>query len=136
MQSRKESKSNTNWRYYKMSDYEREDMELAEMMGDKFIDETVPLAEMPEKEQVVTEMPKTKKTAEKSVDAQWEPVKKRTFMDDLTDCMKSTLLFGGLNLLIWYWEISGLMDESVALPSMLVCAALAGLGIGKVLGRK
>ena len=119
-----------------MSDYEKEDMELAAMMGDKFIDETVPLAEQPERDKEDTDTPKSKNTAQKPMDAQWMPTKQRTFMDDLKDCTKSTLLFGGLNVLIWYWETAGLMDESIALPTMLVCAALAGLGIGKVLGVK
>lgn len=119
-----------------MSDYEREDMELAAMMGDQFIDETVTLAEMPEPAEECTDIPKPKKTVQKPTDAQWMPTKQRTFMDDLKDCTKTTLIFGGLNVLIWYWEIAGLMDESVALPSMLVCAVLAGFGIGKVLGGK
>lgn len=119
-----------------MSDYEKEDMELAAMMGDKFIDETVPLAEMPERDKENMDIPKPKKTDQKPIEDQWTPTKQRTFMDDLKDCTKSTLLFGGLNVLIWYWQMAGLMDESIALPSMLVCAALAGLGIGKVLGGK
>ena len=116
-----------------MSEFEREDAELAAMMGDKFIDETVPLAETPGISKECKDIPKPKKAAEKSTDAQWQPTKQRNWMDDLKDCTKSTLIFGGLNVLIWYWQISGLMDESVALPSMLVCAVLAGVGIGKVM---
>lgn len=119
-----------------MSDYEREDMELAAMMGEQFIDETVPLAEMPRTAEESTDIPKPKKTAEKPMDAQWMPTKQRNWMDDLKDCTKSTLIFGGLNVLIWYWEIAGLMDESIALPCMLVCAVLAGVGIGKVMRGK
>ena len=119
-----------------MSKFEREDQELAEMMGDKFIDQTVPLAEMPVTEEKTTDIPKSKKTAEKPMEAQWMPTKQRTFMDDLKDCTKSTAIFGGLNVLIWYWQMEGLMDESIALPSMIVCAVLAGIGIGKVFGGK
>ena len=127
-----------------MSEYEREDAELAAMMGDKFIDATEPITETKAEEPC-------KKTREKkgpvthhadvvedlkARDAQWMPTKQRTFMDDLYDCTKTTLLFGGLNVLIWYWQEAGLMDESIALPSMIACAVLAGLGIGKVMGRK
>ena len=101
-------------------------------MGAQFIDET----QKPEATEECTDIPKPKKTAEKPMDAQWMPTKQRTWMDDLKDCTKSTLIFGGLNVLIWYWEIAGLMDESIALPSMLACAALAGLGIGKAIGGK
>jgi hypothetical protein len=96
-------------------------MELAAMMGDQFIDETIPKPEKPKKP---------------VADAEWHPTKERNWMDDLTDCAKSTAIYGGLSLLVWYWEISGLMDISVALPSMLVCFGLAGVGIGKALGRK
>ena len=119
-----------------MTDFERDDMELAAMMGDKFVDETVPLSEMPKIEQQSTDIPKPKKMDEKPTDAQWMPTKQRTFMDDLYDCMKTTLLFGGLNVLIWYWEGAGLMDHSISLPCMIACAVLAGIGIGKVLGGK
>lgn len=115
-----------------MTDFEREDMELAAMMGDKFVDQTVPLSEMPKIEQQTTDIPKPKKMDENPTDAQWMPTKQRTFMDDLADCAKTTMLFGCLNVLIWYWETAGLMDESIALPSMLVCAALAGFGVGKI----
>jgi hypothetical protein len=110
-----------------MSDFEKEDRELAAMMGDKFVDETVPLSE--------AKKPATKHETEVQ-DAEWYPTKQRNWMDNLADCMKSTMLFGGLNILIWYWEIAGLMDESIAMPSMLVCAVLAGVGVGKVIGRK
>lgn len=119
-----------------MTDFEREDMELAEMMGDMFVDETVPQAEMPELERKSANTTHHENTAQKPTDAQWQPIKQRNWMDDLKDCTKSTMIFGGLNVLIWYWEIAGLMDESIALPCMLVCAVLAGVGIGKVMGGK
>lgn len=49
----------------------------------------------------------------------------------LLACAKSVILFGGLNCLIFYWAQAGLMDSSVAVPSMCACAALAGWGVGK-----
>ena len=116
-----------------MSNFEREDMELAAMLGDRFVDQTVPMAEKPVTEEKTTDIPKPKKTAEKAMDAQWEPVKQRNWMDDLKECVKSSLVFGGLNMLIWYWEMAGLMDESIARPSSWICAVLFGIGIGKFL---
>lgn len=115
-----------------MSQYEREDAELEAMMGAQFTDET----KKPEAIEETTDIPIPKKMGEKITDAQWMPTKQRNWMDDLYDCMKTTLLFGGLNVLIWYWESAGLMDESIAMPSMIACAVLAGIGIGKVLGGK
>lgn len=114
-----------------MSDFEREDMELAAMMGDKFIDETAPVVEV---KAAAESAPK--KATQKTTDAQQHPTKQRTFMADLKDCMKSSLIFGGLNMLIWYWETAGLMAESIARPSSWVCVALFGIGIGKVLRDK
>jgi hypothetical protein len=121
-----------------MTDFEREDLELKAMMGDRFIDETVPVAEtttVPKEEKKCREANVAEKPS-KAADADWHPTKQRTFMDDLKDCTKSTMIFGGLNVLIWYWEMAGLMDESIALPSMIACAVLAGIGVGKVLGVK
>lgn len=114
-----------------MTNFEREDQELKAMMGSQFIDATEPLSEAKAKKH-----PKVEKKSENAVDAQWHPTKQRTWMDDLKDCTKSTMLFGGLNFLIWWWEMAGLMDESIAQPSMWVCFTLAGIGIGKVLGAK
>lgn len=62
---------------------------------------------------------------------QWEPTKERNWMDALREGSKWVALFGGLSILLWYWEVSGLMDASVAVPSMCACTALAGWNLGK-----
>ena len=108
-----------------MTDFEREDMELKSIMGDKFTDYT--------KGETVakpTKAPKTVKvkTSNKPVDAEWHPVE--TKKDSLKKCVKWAGIFGGLNMLIFYWQIAGLMAESVAIPCMWVCCALAGYGVG------
>ena len=102
-----------------------EDIGLQQVMGNRFKDNT--------KQPMVEPFPSEVDTSQeqKAMDAQWEPIKEYSRTDDLKECAKSSFIFGGLNMLIWYWQISGLMDESIALPSMLVCAALFGLGIGK-----
>ena len=109
-----------------MSDFEREDMELQFVMGSRFIDETEPKTE---------EKPKTTKKVEeqkspKAKDAEWHPTKTHTWMDSLTECAKWAMTFGGLNFLIFYWQLNGLMAESIATPCMWVCCALAGFGVG------
>ena len=65
---------------------------------------------------------------------EWHPVKHRTWMDDLKDVTKAVAIFGGLNMLIFYWQQAGLMDESIAVPCTWVCLVFAGIGVGKVLG--
>lgn len=116
-----------------MTDFEREDLELASVMGDKFVDETAPISEakaIPTGTKKVAQKPAQKSMEEKSVDAEWHPVKPRNFMDSLMGCAKWALTFGGLNMLIFYWQQAGLMDESIAVPCMWVCCALAGFGVG------
>ena len=64
-------------------------------------------------------------------DGKWEPVKERTWMDNLKDCGKWVIGFGGLSFLLFYWEQAGLMAESIAVPCMCLCTALVGWGAGK-----
>lgn len=64
-------------------------------------------------------------------DGSWEPVKERNWMDNLRDTAKWVIGFGGLSFLLFYWEQAGLMAESVAVPCMCLCTALAGWGAGK-----
>lgn len=76
--------------------------------------------------------PAKKPMNESCVDAEYQPVKSApNWFDNLKACAKWAVLFGGLNVLIFYWQQAGLMDASVAVPSMCVCAALAGWGVGK-----
>ena len=75
-----------------------------------------------------------KKTAQKqtseTVDAEYEPVK--TWYDEkIVNLVKWTSIFIGLEYLIFYWQQTGQMQESAAMPSMIVCAALAGISVGK-----
>ena len=111
-----------------MTDVEREDLELQFVMGSKFIDETKPLAEATT---VTKDAPKAEeKKPCKKAEAEWHPNKPHTWVDGLKGCVKWAVTFGGLNSLIFYWQIAGLMDESIAIPCMWVCCALAGYGVG------
>jgi hypothetical protein len=69
-------------------------------------------------------------------DAKWEPIKEHTWKDSIKDCAKWVIGFGGLSFLLFYWELAGLMDESIAVPCMCICTALAGWGVGKNVGCK
>lgn len=73
----------------------------------------------------------TQKVKDKPVQEQWQPTKECNWMDNLKNCIRWTGLFGGLSCLVWYWEQAGLMAESIAVPCMCLCTALAGVGIGK-----
>ncbi len=74
---------------------------------------------------------KARKTTDDAVDASWAPVKEPNWMDNLKSCVKSVVLFGGLSFLIFYWKEAGLMAESIAVPGIAVCTAIAGFGAGR-----
>ena len=74
----------------------------------------------------------TPKKEQKPIEDQWNPEKPEpNFVDKLKACTKSAMLFGGLSCLLFYWEQAGLMAESIAVPCMCLCTALAGWGVGK-----
>lgn len=96
---------------------------LKQIFGDRFHDETQKSAPV---------MKPTLKPVGECRDAKWEPAKPDpNWLDNLKACVKHAALFGGLSFLVFYWQQAGLMDSSVAVPTMCVCTALAGLGVGR-----
>jgi hypothetical protein len=112
-----------------------DDIGLKAVMGDRFHDETKkPMVEpFPKEPTTVTKV--MQKTTGEAVDASWVPAKNPNWMDNLKSCVKSVLLFGGLSFLIFYWKEAGLMAESIAVPAIAVCTALAGFGAGRTVRR-
>ena len=110
------------------------DDELCGMV--KFTDETVKPTQpvKAEKKTVSKEHVKEKKAEQKPtnkpMDAKYEPVK--TWYDEKTvNMVKWVVLFMSLEYLFFYWQQTGQMQESAAMPSMIVCALLAGVSVGK-----
>ena len=110
------------------------DQELCEMV--KFTDATTTEQKPMEtaKKSASKEHVKEKKAAQmstsKPMDAEYEPVK--TWYDEKTvNLVKWGVLFIGLEYLVFYWQQTGQMQESAAMPSMIVCALLAGVSVGK-----
>lgn len=126
-----------------MTEMNREDKELVDMFhgGDKPLHPDTlhitlgkPSVAVSKKESSNTT--ERKKAAQNRMDntkdAQWEPAKPDpNWIDKLKDCAKWTACFGGLCLLLFYWQQTGQMEASAAVPSMCVCTALAGFGCGK-----
>ena len=110
------------------------DDELCGMV--KFTDATATAQKPVEtaKKSVNEEPAKEKKTAHKltskPMDAEYEPVK--TWYNEKTvNLVKWVVLFIGLEYLVFHWMQTGQMQESAAMPSMIVCALLAGISVGK-----
>lgn len=78
----------------------------------------------------VKEKKTAQKTASKPMDAEYEPVK--NWYDEKTvNCVKWFLIFAGMEYLFFYWQQTGQMQSTAAMPSMIVCALLAGISVGK-----
>ena len=110
------------------------DDELCGMV--KFTDATVKPQKTVESEKKqesklhVKEKKMAHKPNDKPMDAEYEPVK--TWYDEkAVNLVKWALLFICLEYLFFYWQQTGKMDKSAAMPSMIVCAMLAGISVGK-----
>lgn len=131
----------------------KEDQELLEMMSGEnkpLHPDTIhiTLGEKPKVKKEAVQQPEAKKEAEDQaeaknvhipthdyVDGKWEPVKPApNAMEKLKGCAKWLGLFGSLSCLVFYWEQAGLMASSIAVPTMCVCTALGGWGLGKIAG--
>lgn len=87
-----------------------------------------------EKKTTSKEPVEKKRTAQrptnKYMDAEYEPV--RTWYDPKTvNLVKWAVIFIGLEYLVFYWQQTGQMQRSASIPSMIVCALLAGISVGK-----
>ena len=115
-----------------------DDIGLKAVMGNRFHDATKPITEpFSTKPNNTTQAEKkVQNPINKAMDASWAPTKEPNWMDNLKSCVKSVALFGGLSFLIFYWKEAGLMAESIAVPSIAVCTALAGFGAGRSVRRR
>lgn len=111
------------------------DIGLKMVMGDRFHDETEPANAVNITRKAENPAKKVAKTAEeitrKSCHTVPSNIPEPNWYDRLKECAKISLLFGGLCLLFFYWQQTGQMQPTAALPCMLVCSCLLGLGVGK-----
>ena len=107
------------------------DEELCGMV--KFEDET---KEKPyEENDVATENHKAetkqKKKRSEPIDAEYEPVADSWLDSPEIKCVAQFLFFAGIEYVVFFWLQTGQMELSAAMPSMIVCAFLAGLSLKK-----
>lgn len=106
------------------------DDELCGMV--KFEDETK--TERTEKAVVVENKkaePKAKKKRNEPIDAEYEPVADSWLDSPEMKGIARFLFFAGIEYVVFYWLQTGQMELSAAMPSMIVCAFLAGWSIKK-----
>lgn len=88
----------------------------------------------PKKEQkkVSTLEDKPKATITEPVDAQFMKLNTVSPMAKLKGCVKGVWLYGGISLVLFWWQQAGLLDPRAAVPSFIVLALLAGVQIGRI----
>lgn len=117
-----------------MSDYEREDMELAEMMGEHFTDATKEPVAMPE---YMPEPPKKVHALDIPVEEQWQPKKPEpTSIDKLKAMTKDFAFYATASMILFWWQQSGRLDYTTAWYALLVCVGMVFFSIGKHWGKK
>ncbi len=118
-----------------MSEFEREDLELKAIMGDKFQDVTKePVKAEPKKVSKDATAPKKPKLGipDEAKDAIWSPFNAEpSFNQKLTNCAKWASLFTALYALFYYWQCTGQMQPSASGKAMTVCALMVGWSFGK-----
>ncbi len=74
---------------------------------------------------------KPKKKRNEPIDAEYEPVANSWLDSPEMKCISQFLFFVGIEYVVFYWLQTGQMELSAAMPSMIVCAFLAGLSVKK-----
>ena len=74
---------------------------------------------------------KPKKKRNEPIDAEYEPVANSWLDSPEIKCVAQFLFFAGIEYVVFYWLQTGQMELSAAMPSMIVCAFLAGLSLKK-----
>lgn len=72
-----------------------------------------------------------KKKRNEPVDAEYEHVANSWLDSPEMKCFAKFLFFAGIEYVVFYWLQTGQMELSAAMPSMIVCAMLAGISVGK-----
>lgn len=126
-----------------VNNLDTEDLGLKAIFGERFHDETAEKPTAGAEKQATASTTRTEKAAQKptqkptnakeAIPAEaFAPAKpEQNWLDNLKACAKWAGLFGGLSLLVFYWKEAGLMAESIAVPCIAVCTALAGWGVGR-----
>ena len=113
-----------------INELDTNDEGLKAIFGSRFQDETCRKTAEVTHKTMQNPKPAEHSNSRKAEEGNWEPAKVVTSMDKLKACAKWAGIFGGLNALLFYWQQAGLLDSKAAVPSMIVCALLAGLSIG------
>lgn len=117
-----------------------DDLGLQAVMGDRFQDQTkeIPTAGREEGKPDWGKKDRRKEEpGKKALDASWVPVKAEpTELRRLAECAKQTVLYGGISVVLFWWQQVGLLASKAAVPSFIFIALLVGINIGRYMPRR
>ena len=108
------------------------DDDLREVLGDLYVEEDAPVAIPVMETAAAPEMPKAQAVKERKAKDNCTdcPFKKqRTSADRLVDMVKWMAICGGISMLMWWFEVNGLMAMEAAYPCILVSAMIGTGGV-------
>lgn len=108
------------------------DEDLKSMLGGMYQDDTEPAPQqIPVLEQKVEARKASAKVAEKSVEpvVEFAPSKNRDWVDKAIDALKWLIVCGSISMLMWWFEVNGLMAMEAAYPCILASAMIGTGGV-------
>lgn len=106
------------------------DKELHGVMGSMILDGNTP-KQMPVLEKQVQAPKSADKAAPKAAESadDFTPVKKRDWVDKAIDMLKWLICCGSISMLLWWFEVNGLMAMEAAYPCILASAMIGTGGV-------
>ena len=107
------------------------DDDLKQVMGDRYDDGETP-TEMPVMECKAKAAPQPAPKKSEQVDAQYVPYPKaeRGAMEKLKSCATWLGVCGAISMLMWWFEVNGLMAMEAAYPCILASSVIGAFGMG------
>lgn len=107
---------------------------LKAIFGDRFHDISEPAKAVFKKETpTVSYIGKgAQKTKHEPVEAQWEPIKENTWMDNLKAIVKDVALYAFLSLVLFWWQQTGRLEETTSWYALLFCVGMVFFSVGKI----
>lgn len=106
---------------------------LKAIFGDRFHDISEPVKAVSKKETPTTPQPTkaAQKAKHEPVEAQWEPIKENTWMDNLKAIVKDVALYALLSLVLFWWQQTGRLEVTTSWYALLFCVGMVFFSVGK-----
>lgn len=104
------------------------DADLISVLGDRYHDTATELTEKSKQKKIVFSEKNTDKK-EIAVDASWEPVAERSFIQKLESAVKGMIVPIIAYLIFWAWLQSGMMETVPAVICMSVSMLVLGYNV-------